>query len=507
MEEHRLQEWAQLRSQIASLNYSAISSDSRAVLAGLHQNDRLLYFARRGSSRDGHDFLKDLSGRTEIVGFVVEEMPEGFSAEAPVFTVRDSSFAMAMVAKELYRDPTASALTVAVTGTNGKTTSTFLLQYLLERLGKRTALSGTVHIQFGDFRLASPLTTPDFSVMQKNFSDLRGRGAEAFVFEASSHALDQRRLLGIELDGALFTNLTQEHLDYHQNMENYYLAKRRLFTEVLRSSRKRHKWAIVHDDGAYGSRLIEELRGNQDFELWTWGQRPLKNARHLQIVEWKSSLVGSDFLVRLQNTDSPKDLRIKTPLIGRHNVENLMGVLTAGLAMGHGVQEIHRALQGAVSVPGRLERVNEVSPLNVFVDYAHTPDALENVLGTLRNLCSGRLILVFGCGGDRDKGKRPKMGQVAELYADSIFVTSDNPRSEDPQSILDAILAGMQRLKKTVSEVDRAKAIELALQELQPEDVLLIAGKGHETYQIIGNQRFDFDDREVTRRLYRAKVS
>jgi UDP-N-acetylmuramoyl-L-alanyl-D-glutamate--2,6-diaminopimelate ligase len=486
-----------------NVEFSEISSDSRSVLAGLFSGKKILYFARRGASRDGHDFLRDLEGRSECVAFVVEEKPAGWKPLAPVIVVRDSTLAMALVAKMLYRDPTASALTVAVTGTNGKTTSTFLLQNLLKNAGIPCALSGTVMLQFEDFRVSSPLTTPDFSEMQKNFSLLRDRGARGFVFEASSHALDQRRLLGIELDGALFTNLTPEHLDYHKSMEAYFLAKRRLFSELLRSSQKARRWAVVPRDGTYGARLAEEFESSSEIQLWTWGYQEHAGERHFTIRDPKISIEGSEFTLLFQG----RSLRFQSPLIGRFNIENVVGMIAAGYALQLPENQIVESVSRSPFVPGRLEPVKSQNGPRVFVDYAHTPDALENVCSTLRALSPRQLKVVFGCGGDRDRLKRPKMAQVAELYGDEIFITSDNPRREDPQAIVDEILMGLQGLKKKHIHLDRRTAIEAALSSAHREDVVLIAGKGHETYQIIGDEKIHFDDREVALAALSSRAS
>jgi len=492
---------------LQDVKITALSSDSRALLQGSHSQDAVLYFARRGATKDGHSFLKELEAREEISAFIVEESPTAWNPKAPVLVVRDATLAMALVAKHFYGDPTSAAVTLAVTGTNGKTTSTFLLQSLLNCAGRRSAVSGTVMIQFEDFRVSSPLTTPDFSVMQQSFAELRSKGADAFVFEASSHALDQRRLLGIELNGAIFTNLSPEHLDYHRSMENYFAAKRKLFSELLRGSRKDQRWAVIPRDGSYGSRLVEEFESSTDFNLWTWGYQSAPSTRHLWIKEYATSLEGSSFTLEVgREAGNQKILRVGSRLIGKYNIENLTGMIAAGFAMGISEAVIQQALKNTPYVPGRLEPVAHREKLHVFVDYAHTPDALENVLSTLRQLCHGRLIVVFGCGGDRDRAKRPIMGQVAELYADELFVTSDNPRTEEPQAIIDEIVSGIQGLKKTTIEVDRAAAIEKALALAQPEDVVLIAGKGHETYQIIGDKKIHFDDREVARRALESRA-
>lgn len=496
----------QAGADFSALKFNTIESSSARILEKTHDPKSVLFFARRGAAKDGHDFLKALEKHPSIAGFVVERRPENFQPDAPVFEVRDSTLAMALAVKKFYKDPTADAFTFAVTGTNGKTTTTYLVQSLLKVLKKRPARMGTIETQFEDYCAPAELTTPDFTEVQKNFSELKARGADAFVFEASSHALDQRRLLGLEVDAALFTNLTPEHLDYHQTIEKYFLAKRRLFSEILMGSAKKPKIAILPHDGSYGSRLIEELSDRSEIEVWSWSKAnstiqasTLKSKRHLSVDEFTTSLSGTR--VRLSGAGLDR-VEFVSRLVGEYNVENIAGMVTLGVSLKASSIQIQKALDDLANVPGRLEAVKVPGDIGVFVDYAHTPDALENVLMTLRPLTEGRLRVVFGCGGDRDRTKRPKMGAIAELYADELFVTSDNPRTEDPESILGEIVAGLQRLKPVTVEVDRRKAIAKSLKNLKPGDIVLIAGKGHENYQILGKEKIHFDDREVVLECY-----
>lgn len=471
----------------------SLTADSREA-KGTGKN--IVFFARKGISGDGHDYLAELAGLKNISAFVVERKPEDFKTKTPLIVVRDSTEAMALAAKSFYKDPTADSLTVAVTGTNGKTTSTVLLQALLTEKGCRTARSGTIDTQFEGKSIPAKLTTPDFLVIQRLFSELKAKGANAFVFEASSHALEQRRISGIELNAALFTNLSPEHLDYHQNMDAYYLAKRKVFADYLQNSLKKEKIAVIGRDESYGTKLIEDLKPFKNFKIITWGYQPFssENDSHLHIYEWKSDLNGIVFKV---NGLGLKAQEFHSKLIGKYNIDNIAGMISLGLSMDIGSSKIQNALNRVESISGRLERVAPTTGNNIFVDYAHTPDALENVLNTLRPLTKGRLRVVFGCGGDRDRTKRPRMGEIAELYADELFVTSDNPRTEDPQSIIQEILKGLQRLKPVTIEADRKKAIGKSLEGLTNDDVVLVAGKGHENYQILGTKRIHFDDKEV----------
>jgi UDP-N-acetylmuramoyl-L-alanyl-D-glutamate--2,6-diaminopimelate ligase len=479
-----------------------LSGDATSVLAdtrkltGLGSSEKVLFFARKGVTFDGHDFLQEIDACPQVIGIVGERLPVGLALQKPFIRVRSSAQAMALAVKSLWEDPSSKMLLAAVTGTNGKTTTTFLMQSLLSVLGYRVARFGTIETEFEGFSIPSELTTPDFEELQRRLADLGSKGATAAVFEASSHALDQGRLLGLEVDATVFTNLTAEHLDYHRSMENYYAAKRKLFTELLKSSAKKKKWAVVPDDGSFGSRLIEDLKGVSEIALVVWTSNPGKSkAADYLLRSFETSLSGTQ--LEVVDCKTQKAFSFHSFLPGHYNAENVMGMIALGFALGASPAQIQQSLDKMSPVSGRLERVVRDGQGFVFVDYAHTPDALENVLRTLRGLTKGKLKVVFGCGGDRDRGKRPKMGEVAELYADEIFVTSDNPRTEDPEGIIREIVQGMQRLKPCRIDVDRRKTIERALKDLGVEDVLLIAGKGHEKYQIIGTQKLPFDDREV----------
>ncbi|PIR22773.1 MAG: UDP-N-acetylmuramoyl-L-alanyl-D-glutamate--2,6-diaminopimelate ligase [Deltaproteobacteria bacterium CG11_big_fil_rev_8_21_14_0_20_45_16] len=471
---------------------STLSADSRELL-NQDTNKSVLFFARRGRNADGHRFLEELNKLESIAGFVLEEIPKGIDFKKPVIHVRDSTAAMAWACKEFYENPSRQLFCTAITGTNGKTTTSYLVQRALNASGYRTAVNGTIQTEFEGKIWESQLTTPDFSVLQKRMRELLQTGASAFSFEASSHALDQGRLMGIDLDAAVFTNLSPEHLDYHRDMESYYAAKKILFEDLLLHSPKAFRVAIVPDDNAYGSKLLDDLKAYSGIDVHSWGYRPLDSSSHLWIKNWKTGLDGSAFSIEYAG----KAFDLRSKLIGRYNIDNLAGVLSLALAFKLDFSKVCQSLESFDGVRGRLEPVATSSGFHIFVDYAHTPDALENVLLTLRPLTKGRLKVVFGCGGDRDREKRPKMGQVAELYADEIFVTSDNPRTEDPDKIIEEIYGGLQRVKTCVVESDRHKAIGLSLSELQSEDVVLIAGKGHENYQILGEKRLEFDDRKV----------
>lgn len=481
------------------LEFDEICSDSRDLDG--RSEKKLLFFARKGLATDGHRFLTQIEDHPKIAGFVVEHPPESFKTSKSCLVVRDTTRAMAMAAKLVYEDPSKDLFCFAVTGTNGKTTSAFLVWNFLNSISKKAGLIGTVMKGLEAKMEASSLTTPDFVELQKHLLEFKSGGAQAVSFEASSHALDQSRILGIDLDAAAFTNLSPEHLDYHQNMEEYFSAKKKLFAKYLANSTKARRVAVLPIDGGYGSRLAEELQDDPRLEIWSWGfHKNDADPRFLWIKDFSCQLQGSKILVNW----SSKDYEIETRLVGEFNIENIAGFICFALSQSYSFKDIQDSLLEFPGVPGRLEAIQS-SQYSIFVDYAHTPDALENVLMTLRPLCSGRLLLVFGCGGDRDRMKRPKMGEIAELYADEIFVTSDNPRTENPTKIINEILAGMHDLKPKQVEMDRRKAIEMALGSLSEEDVLLIAGKGHENYQIIGEKRVEFDDREVVKSYLNLK--
>lgn len=469
-----------------------ISCDSREIeTAGAEVLK--VFFARRGFSFDGHDFVKKLDQSTKNVVFVIEEASLMGELQQPAIQVRSTQQAMAIAAKLFYQDPSAELFCAAVTGTNGKTTSSFLIQALLEAAGKPTAVSGSVTSQFRDRLWDASLTTPDFPQLQQRFLDFKRAGAQAVAFEASSHALDQKRLMGLELDAALFTNLTHDHLDYHKTMENYFNSKKRLFTELLVGSSKQKKVAILPEDNPYGTQLIHELGVQPEIKIYTWSRHGKVSANKILIENEKRSLEGTEFDLHY----GLQKAHLKLNLVGSFNVDNFAGVAALALAQGFELSVLEKMLKSPLGVPGRLEKVSDQPA--VFIDFAHTPDALENVFSSLRPLVNGKLKCVFGCGGDRDKDKRPKMGEIVELYCDEFIITSDNPRTEDPRLIIENILAGVQKTKIFEIEVDRKTAIEKALASLGPGDCLVVAGKGHEKYQIIGDEKKDFDDVQVVK--------
>jgi UDP-N-acetylmuramoyl-L-alanyl-D-glutamate--2,6-diaminopimelate ligase len=480
-----------------------IEGSPDTVITGLYHDSRKVtaggaFFALRGATTDGHRFIDDALGRGARAVFMEEErsLPPG----AVGIVVDDARQAMGKVAAAFYGHPTAGMPVVGVTGTNGKTTVTYLLESILRAAGKNPAVLGTINYRFGDRQIPAPHTTPESVDLFQFFSEFRRLGATSVVMEVSSHALDQQRVEEVPFDVGIFTNLTPEHLDFHGDMENYFSSKRRFFTELLAATGGS---AVINIDDPYGERLAAELP-----RALTCGgaERALIHPRQMTV-----SLAGIEGVV-----DTPAGpFPLRSRLLGNFNLQNLLCAAGAGLALNIPPEVVAEGLARAPQVPGRLERIENDREALILVDYAHTGDALEKVLTTLRDLAPRRLIAVFGCGGDRDRSKRPVMGEVGARLSDLAILTSDNPRTEDPLAILEEVRAGALRVcpsEWSTAEAssredkgftvipDREEAIALAVAVLRPGDLLLVAGKGHEDYQIIGRERLPFDDREQLRR-------
>ncbi len=462
---------------------SALAYDNRAVAPGT------LFFCVPGFTRDGHEFAADAVARGAAA--VVVERP--LHLDVPEVRVASVREAMAPAAARFYRDPTAALEVVGVTGTNGKTTTAFLIRQMLEADGRQTGLLGTVKSVVGGVEHDVQRTTPEAIDLQQTFKAMLAAGDRACTMEVSSHALELHRADAIHFAAAIFTNLTQDHLDFHPTMEDYFQAKRRLFAHL----RPRH--AIVNVDDGYGSRLATELPDAITYSL----ERPAS----YRGVDVRTELDGSRFEVIMADGE----LTLRSPLRGRFNVYNVLGAFAAARALGVHPHAAAAAIAAAEPVPGRFQPVDEGQPFAVLVDYAHTPDSLENVLRAARELAGsaaaategGRIHVVFGCGGDRDRGKRPLMGEIARRLADRVIVTSDNPRSENPGAIIDEILAGAGT--DVEHDVDRRAAIRAAIAGARAGDVVVIAGKGHEQGQEFEHGRkLPFDDVTVARQLLRG---
>jgi UDP-N-acetylmuramoyl-L-alanyl-D-glutamate--2,6-diaminopimelate ligase len=464
----------------AAVDVAGLAYDNRVV------GPRDLFFCVRGFSRDGHDFGAD-AVRRGAAALVVDHL---LDLDIPQVVVDDVRGAMPPAAAAFYGHPTQSLDLVGITGTNGKTTTAYLVRALLEADGRQTGLLGTVTSVIGGAELPVERTTPEAIDLQRSFRAMLDGGDVACAMEVSSHALELGRVDASHFAVGVFTNLTQDHLDFHPTMEAYFQAKRRLFTELKASQ------AVLNLDDAYGMRLAgdPDIAAPITFSL----NRPGATYRADDV---RTSRAGSRFT--LHSPDGVAEL--VSPLRGSFNVSNVMAAFAAARALGVPFDTAVSAVAGAGQVPGRFETVDEGQGFAVLVDYAHTPDSLENVLSAARKLSERELHVVFGCGGDRDRGKRPLMGKIAARIADRVFVTSDNPRSEDPDAIIAEILAGIDR--PVEHDADRRAAIFAAVAGARAGDVVVIAGKGHEQGQeFAGGQKVPFDDVSVAREALREAL-
>ena len=476
-----------------------LSDDSSTVKPGS------LFVALRGLQRDGHQFVGDAFQRG-AVGAIIEDraLLRQHPAAPCLLCVPDSHRALRQLAPSFYGDPSRQLRMVGITGTNGKTTTSYLMQSILSAAGEPAGLIGTVGYQVGQQQVTASHTTPGLLALQRLLAQMIDGGMKAAVMEVSSHALAQGRVEGCFFDVAIFTNLTQDHLDYHQTMEAYFSAKESLFTGLADGRYgKEGAWAVINRDDPWGRRLLSSLM----VKSLTYGVEPGADVTISDLrVDW-SAIQGT--------INGPKgSFPVYSPLVGRFNVPNLLAAVSAGLVCGYSPSVIQDGVRRVGQVPGRFEKIDEGQPFSLIVDYAHTEDALRRLLMAIRELQAGRVIVVFGCGGDRDRDKRPKMGAVAAECADLAILTSDNPRSEEPQAIMREVEQGLVsakgaqrppcRLQRYWVIEDRRAAITAAIELAEPGDAVVIAGKGHEDYQIIGTTRTAFDDRAVARELLHA---
>lgn len=459
----------------------SIAYDSRRV----QKNG--LFVALRGEKNDGHEFIGQAieKGAAVIVAEREEKHPR-----ATCVVVENTRSALADLSATFYGLPAQRLKLAAVTGTNGKTTTTFLIKHICEKAGLRCGLIGTVRYEIGERILPATRTTPESLDVQELLAQIANAGCRAAAMEVSSHALAQERTRALEWDVAVFTNLTQDHLDFHGTMENYFESKLKLFTQLAQQQKKRKPVAVVNIDDRYGEQLLGKIDKSTSVVTFGMGVR----------ADFRASNYRMDFSGTSYQLDARgKSYLVRLPLIGRFNVANSMAALAAANTLGVNLREAVLSLGKSPQVPGRLEMVPAKRQFRVFVDYAHTPDALLNVLKTLRELGPRRLIVVFGCGGDRDRQKRPLMGEVVDRHADYAIVTSDNPRKEDPNAIIAEVEKGFHS-DHYEKIVDRTKAIARAIELAQSRDIVLIAGKGHETYQEFADHTVPFDDIQVARR-------
>ena len=492
---------AQLLAPIAG---AQVTGDSDIEISGLCYDSRqaapgVVFFALRGVKSDGSEFVP-----AAVKGGAVAVVADRPCAVAGVTVVQvpDARLAMSLMADRFYGSPTATIPLVGITGTNGKTTTSYLIEGIMEAGGIPSAVLGTISYRFGDTSFEAPNTTPESVDLQKTLRQLVDLGAKGGVMEVSSHSLEQRRADGCHFDVAVFTNLTRDHLDYHHDMESYYASKLRLFTDLLAPTPgKQRRRAVVNLDDPYGAQVAKAASA----PVLTYA---MEGAADITVAGVDFSVHGISCTLK-----TPRGtLKLNSDLLGRFNLYNILAAVGAGLALELSDEAIKAGIEGHRKVPGRLERVENDKGITVLVDYAHTGDALENVLSTIAELKPPRIITIFGCGGDRDKGKRPVMGEIAARYSDLAVLTSDNPRTEDPQAILEDVRAGIAPLRLreyaagelaqgfdgkgfTVIE-SRRDAIRIAIQAAQPGDIVVLAGKGHEDYQILGTTKHHFDDRE-----------
>lgn len=462
-----------------SLEAQWLTADSREV------RPRSIFVALAGQREDGRRYVADAVDQGAVLVIAEHEV----DASVPTLVLPDLRARLAQLAATFHDRPSDAMQVAAVTGTNGKTTTVSLMEGILRAAGKRTGIIGTLAYGYGDVTLPAPNTTPDAVRLQGLLAEMRTHHVEAVAMEVSSHALQEGRVDEVSFDVGVFTNITPEHLDYHADMESYFAAKSILFERLLPASSKAAR-AVINTDDDFGRRL----------------------AQSLTVPTWTVGVADADFVIRRPRLHAAfSDVEVDSPyghhhltcaMAGMHNVYNAVESFAAVLALGVDPETAAEALASFQGVPGRLEHF-EKNDVHVYVDYAHSEDALHNVLASLRRFAGARLITVFGCGGDRDRTKRPRMGHVAARNSDVVVLTSDNPRSEDPLAILDEIApgvrdAGMQAFDGESGyhmEVDRRKAIRHAVAMARPGDFVLVAGKGHEDYQIVGRQRLPFDDR------------
>lgn len=473
-------------------------SSDRAVSDVIHDSRQArpgsLFVAIRGATVDGHRFIEDVM-RRGAAGVISEfDAPEQF--EGDWLKVEDARVALAKAAKAVHGDPSSEIDLIGITGTNGKTTTTYLVFALLESAGRTAAMLTTVEYRIGKESEPAVRTTPEASDTQRFLREAIEKGCSAAVMEASSQAIDLHRCDGLEFRAAVFTNLTRDHLDYHHTMENYFDAKKKLFDGRLGTAPEA---SIINIDDPWGRRLAEELHSNGQTVVTT---SQISDADLAAANVEVSLLKGTTFELRTPEGT----VSVSSPLIGRPHVYNMLSASAVALELGHDLDPIVEGLSHCVGAPGRFERVPSDAPFAVIVDYAHTDDALLNTLKTAKDLAEGRIITVMGCGGDRDKSKRGPMGKIAGEYSDLVMVTSDNPRTEDPLKIISEIEEGLKATGTAyLTCTDRREAIHLAVSKARPKDVVIIAGKGHETYQIIGSDKFHFDDREIALEALEAR--
>jgi UDP-N-acetylmuramoyl-L-alanyl-D-glutamate--2,6-diaminopimelate ligase len=479
-----------LAPSLAQKTLAGIEYDSRRV-----QKD-FLFFAFPGARLDGRAFAEQAIAKGAVAIVSESPAPEGFAS--PWLQVAHGRQSLALAAKNFYGTLDEKIPLVGITGTNGKTTTSYLIDSILRAAGKTTLLAGTIEYHLGSKVLPAPNTTPESLDLHRMFAELDELAAhepsrEAGIMEVSSHALSLGRVYGLHFHTAVFTNLTQDHLDFHHTMDEYFAAKQLLFTG---SGSPAPRYAVINRDDESGRKLGGKPTSGSEVLWYGLGSEAMVRARHIQ-----STFNGLRFELVFEKVR----FEIRSSLIGKINVYNILAACCAGMTFQLQPEVIARGIADCPAVPGRFERVDEGQPFAVVVDYSHTDDALRNAIAVARSLNAKRVITVFGCGGDRDRAKRPLMGKAAGELSDLVILTSDNPRTEDPLQIMNDALVGLRRTDtRTIVEPDRALAIRKAIDEAHAGDIVIIAGKGHETYQIFRDRTIHFDDREVAREALRG---
>lgn len=472
-----------------NIEVKSIEIDSRLVASGS------MYVAIKGENFDGNDFINDAVEKG-AVAVVSETKVEG--VKVPLLITKDIRGALALLSKNLYKDPSSTLDIAAVTGTNGKTTTSFLINSVLKEVDEYAGIMGTIAYGYGDRTIDAPFTTPESNFLNSFLKEMNDEGAKKAVMEISSHSLDNKRVEGLKFKARVFTNLTQEHMDYHHTMEDYYKAKAKLFNIEYE---KEGCVTFVNMDDQWGEKLLEK---NKNFISFGF-------TKEAQITPLDFTLNDSSTEAIIKTPDG--DFKINSSLVGEYNLYNIMAAIGVGNAFNIEKEKIIKGIENLKNVPGRLEKIDCKKNLNVFVDYAHTPDALERAIKAVRKITKNkaRVITVFGCGGDRDRIKRPIMGEASTSLSNVTIVTSDNPRTENSDSIIGDIergIMGVPCLREGddfednyyIVISDREKAIDCAMNMAKENDSILIAGKGHEDYQIIGTEKIHFDDREIARK-------
>jgi UDP-N-acetylmuramoyl-L-alanyl-D-glutamate--2,6-diaminopimelate ligase len=508
----------ELKRLIEGVEVEKIVGDTSKDIKGIAYHSKqigkdFLFAAIRGSEADGHRFVQEAIERgAEAV--VLEEEQE--VSNRTMIVVPNSRQALAEISANFYGDPSSRVRLIGITGTNGKTTTTYLLESIFEKAGWTVGVIGTINYRFGQKTIPAPNTTPESLDLQKILWEMFKGGTSHVIIEVSSHGLDLDRVFGCQFDGVVFTNLTPEHLDYHKTLDHYFQSKRKLFLDYLMKSRKERRFAVTNHDDPKGEEMVKGI----DLPVIRYGLAPSCDVTADQVT---SSFEGLSCRV----TTPKGDISIQSKLIGDFNLYNILAAVAVGIGMDVPLRILKEGVEGLEGVSGRFEKVENQRGIHVIVDYAHTHDALEHVLLGLKSILesgnqnNGKMITVFGCGGDRDRTKRPLMGEVAGKYSDLAILTSDNPRTEDPLAILEEVEKGLRSLplkkwdsneimlwrsrKGYLKVPDRREAIRMAIRLAQSTDTVLIAGKGHEDYQIIGKKRFPFDDRIEAKKALEEK--